>query len=530
LIDGLAPFQWSCKKRIYFFINNKELTKKTLILWFFILVKFGLHCIIVAPEYDLHRDEYLHLDQGKHLAWGYLSVPPFTSWTSYIILLLGNSEFWVKFFPALFGVLTMVVVWKAIEALGGNLFALILGATAVTFSVLLRMNMLYQPNSVDILAWTFLYFSILQYIKTEQNKWLYFAAAALGFGILNKYNVVFLIAGLVPALLLTSQRKIFTNKKLYLAAIITALIILPNLIWQYTHHFPVVHHMKLLSKTQLVNVDRLDFLKEQVLFFLGAMFVILAAFVAFFVYPAFRKYQVFFWSFVFTLSLFTYLKAKGYYAIGLYPIFIAFGSVYLEYLFTKKLIWLRYVSILVMVALFIPIYRVAFPTKSPSTIAHNSKAYQKLGLLRWEDGKDHELPQDFADMLGWRELAGKVDAQYAKMEDQEHTLVLCDNYGQAGAINYYSKYKNIRAVTMNADYIDWFPLDEEIRNVILIQNADDDDKERKREQAFFEKVSLTGKIENPYARERGTSVYALLNAKVSINKILKSEIEENRWE
>jgi hypothetical protein len=288
--------------------------------------------------------------------------------------------------------------------------------------------------------------------------------------------------------------------------------------------------MKLLSKTQLVNVDRLDFLKEQVLFFLGSMFVILAAFVSFFVYPAFRKYQVFFWSFVFTLSLFTYLKAKGYYAIGLYPIFIAFGSVYLEYLFTKKLIWLRYVSILVMVALFIPIYRVAFPTKSPSTIAQNSKAYQKLGLLRWEDGKDHELPQDFADMLGWRELAGKVDAEYAKMDDQKHTLVLCDNYGQAGAINYYSKYKNIRAVTMNADYIDWFPLDEEIRNVILIQNADDDDKERKREQAFFEKVSLTGKIENPYARERGTSVYALLNAKVSINKILKSEIEENRWE
>jgi uncharacterized protein (DUF2267 family) len=82
---------------------------------------------------------------------------------------------------------------------------------------------------------------------------------------------------------------------------------------------------------------------------------------------------------------------------------------------------------------------------------------------------------------------------------------------------------------MNADYIDWFPLDEEIKNVILIQNADDDDKERKREQAFFEKVSLTGKIENPYAREYGTSVYALLNAKVSINKILKSEIEENRW-
>ena len=165
--------------------------KKTIILWLFILIKFGLHCVIIGTGYDLHRDEYLHLDQAKHLAWGYLSVPPFTSWISYLILLLGNSVFWVKFFPALFGVLTMVVVWKAIEALKGGLFALILGATAVTFSVLLRINMLYQPSSADVFFWTLLYFSVLKYIESEDNKWLYLTAAVLGFGFLNKYNIIF---------------------------------------------------------------------------------------------------------------------------------------------------------------------------------------------------------------------------------------------------------------------------------------------------------------------------------------------------
>ena len=506
------------------------MAKKTLILWFFILVKFALHWIIVAPEYDLHRDEYLHLDQGKHLAWGYLSVPPFTSWTSYVILLLGNSEFWVKFFPALFGVLTMVVIWKTIESLGGGLFALILGATAITLSVLLRINMLYQPNSVDVLSWTLLYFSVLQYIRTEENKWLYLAAVVVGIGFLNKYNIVFLLAGLAPALLLTSQRKIFASKQLYIAAIIALVIILPNLIWQYQNNFPVFHHMALLKKTQLVNVNRLDFLKEQLLFFTSALFVILAGFISLFVYPPFRKYPVFFWAFLFTLSLFTYLRAKGYYAIGLYPIFIAFGAVYLESLFVNKRIWLRPVSIVVMVILFIPFFKVAFPINSPDFIAQHSKAYKDFGLLRWEDGKNHELPQDFADMLGWKELAQKVDADYEKIADKEHTLVLCDNYGQAGAINYYSKFKNIRAVTMNADYINWVPLDEEIKNVILIQSADDDDKERKKEQPLFREIRLTGQIESRYARERGTSIYVLLDARVSINKILEGDIRENRWE
>ena len=28
------------------------------------------------------------------------------------------------------------------------------------------------------------------------------------------------------------------------------------------------------------------------------------------------------------------------------------------------------------------------------------------GPLRWETGAMHELPQDYADMLGWQEMAG----------------------------------------------------------------------------------------------------------------------------
>jgi hypothetical protein len=89
-------------------------------------------------------------------------------------------------------------------------------------------------------------------------------------------------------------------------------------------------------------------------------------------------------------------------------------------------------------------------------------------LLRWEDGKDHSLPQDFADMLGWKELAQKVDKEYSKLSKSGKTLVLCDNYGQAGAINYYSN-KKVRAVSFNADYLNWFDLSEKYSNVIRVK-------------------------------------------------------------
>jgi hypothetical protein len=48
------------------------------VLILFILAKFILQYSLISPEYELQRDEYLHIDQANHLAWGYLSVPPVT--------------------------------------------------------------------------------------------------------------------------------------------------------------------------------------------------------------------------------------------------------------------------------------------------------------------------------------------------------------------------------------------------------------------------------------------------------------------
>jgi hypothetical protein len=485
--------------------------KNTFFLLFFIVLKVSMHLWLIHPAYDLHRDEYLHLDQARHLAWGYDSVPPFTSWISWIIMQLGNGVFWVKFFPALFGALTMVVVWKTIETLKGNLFALVLGAAAVIFSAMARLNILFQPNSLDILFWTLFYYTIVQYISSENKKWLMKAAVVFAFGFLNKYNIVFLVLGMLPALLLTPYRKIFLFKQLYWSILVALLIVSPNIIWQIRNHFPVVHHMQTLAATQLVNVNRLDFLKEQILFFAGALFVLLAAFISFFTYPPFYKYRLFFGSFVFTLMLFTYFKAKGYYAVGLYPILLAFGAVYLEKLFQGGWrYYLRPVAIAIPVLSFIPLLKIAFPLQPPAVVEQNAPRYKALNLLRWEDGKDHPLPQDFADMLGWKELAAKVDRAFEQIADSSHTLVLCDNYGEAGAINYYSAYKNISAVTREGDYYKWFLDDPKLlNNIVLVKDVGNPDTALTKERQLFKTVLPAGAIENGFAREQGTRIFVL---------------------
>ncbi|KRD08244.1 glycosyl transferase [Flavobacterium sp. Root901] len=499
------------------------MNKKLLILIGFIILKFILQYVLVSSEYDLQRDEYLHLDQANHLAWGYLSVPPVTSWFSYIIALLGNSVFWIRFFSALFGALTLLVVWKTVETLKGNLYALILSALCIVFSSLLRINMLYQPNSFDVLCWTTFYYILIQYIVTERPKWFYIGAVVFAFGFLNKYNILFLLIGLLPALILSKHRKIFVEKKLYFALILGLLLILPNLLWQYNNHFPIVHHMKELAETQLVNVDRAEFAKEQVLFFIGGFFVILSSFYALLFYKPFEKFKFFFASMVFTLIVFLYFKAKAYYAIGLYPIYIAFGSVYLSDVLQNG--WKRFlkpVFIALPLLFFIPMYFLAFPNKSPEKIVA-----EKLETHRWEDGKEHNLSQDFADMLGWKELARKTDSVYGLFPKSENTLVLCDNYGQAGAINYYTK-KGIKAVSFNADYINWFNLNLYYTNLIRIKEFEENSNEFKETSPFFESAFIGGGITNKYAREYGTTIFVFTKAKININKRLEEEIKEEK--
>lgn len=70
-------------------------------------IKFILPFILQDVTYELHRDEYLYLAEARHLAWGYMEVPPLLSVFARFSAVFGNGFFWVKFWPSLFGALTV---------------------------------------------------------------------------------------------------------------------------------------------------------------------------------------------------------------------------------------------------------------------------------------------------------------------------------------------------------------------------------------------------------------------------------------
>ncbi|HZL12209.1 MAG TPA: glycosyltransferase family 39 protein [Prolixibacteraceae bacterium] len=486
------------------------------ILILLVAVKLILQFVLVNPVYELHRDEFLHLDQAFHPAAGYISVPPFSSWIASLIYLFGGGIFWIRFFPAFFGALTIVFAWLIAEEIGGRLASKILVSVLLIFSVLARLNVLFQPNSFDILAWTIVFYFLIRYINTPQTKWLLLLAGIIALGLYNKYNILFLIAGLFAGLLLTPQRTIFTKKAFYITIALGLILFLPNIIWQIKNHFPVIHHMEALGRSQLVNINRIDFLMDQLKFGLIGI-ITLAAFWGLAFYKPFKSWRFIGWTFITVITLYTLSRGKSYYAIGLYPVLFAFGSVYLEAILKKwKIIFIPILAV-IQIVVFLSIAKFLMPVQSPSEIITNHETYEKMGLLHWEDGENHPLPQDFADMLGWREMADKALVAYQTIQASEvkNTLIFCDNYGQTGALNYYNRGKMPEAYSFNTDYIYWIPTQNQIQNMLLVGN-----KPSQKIIDLFTAIKLVGVVENEFAREKGTEIYLLTGAKPEVSGMI----------
>jgi hypothetical protein len=493
------------------------------ILLLLVGIKFALQLVLVNPVYELHRDEFLYLDQARHLDFGFICVPPFTSLISGAIHLLGGGLFWIRLFPALFGALTIVFTWLIVEAIGGSLLSRILASCALLFSVMVRINILFQPNSFDILAWTVIFYLLVKYIQSEKSAWIYSLSVVVAMGIYNKYTLVFLLAGLAVAFLLTSQRKLLVKASVWRAVLLLLLLLLPNILWQVVNHFPVMEHMKALKLTQLDNNSGVGFLKDQLMYFSGSLCLVVGGLIAFFVFKPFRPYRFVGITFIAVLVIFTALKAKAYYAIGLYPVLFAFGSVYIERILSLK--WGRVVATVLLasnLAVFMLTAHFIYPIATPSEIRQNPAPFEKMGMLRWEDGQNHLLPQDFADMVGWREMADKSLQAYSMIaaSERQNTLVFCDNYGQTGALNYYNRQRMPEAYSFNADYIHWLPRLDRIVNIVLVGR-----KPQKEMAAMFREVRLVGVVGSEFSREKETGIYLLLGANSDFTNVFYSTVD-----
>ncbi len=494
------------------------------------LLKFLIPYLLIHPDFELQRDEYLYYQQGQHLDLGYLENPPLLSYLGMISSWFGNKEWLIRFWPAFIGAFTVITTCLIAARLGGRAFAQFIAGFGIITGAFLRIHILFQPNILDIFFWTCSLYFLIKFIQTEKQKDLLLMTVCLALGWWSKYSVLFLLTAIVMGMLLTKQRTLFLQKRFYTATAIALLIILPNIWWQYEHKWPLIHHMQELRETQLVHISGMDFIKDQLLL-LFPVFIIWIAGLIWFIRN--KTYRIFSWIYVFVILLLVFGSGKSYYALGIYPVLLAAGGMVWEKLFaTRK--WLLYIIVALIAGLTLPFIPIALPAMSPEKLAvfYKEKGVDKIGLLKWEDQRDHELPQDFADMLGWKELADKTKKFFYSNSNyaMSNTIIYCRNYGQAGALPFYANddYFSDRIISDNGSFLLWISDRLWFKNIIYIGR----NMPAKDDEVFqhFEKVTVIDSVTNKLSRQFGDKIIYFENVDSTGLKLAQDGIKEMKKE
>lgn len=485
-------------------------------------VKLLVHVLVNAfGGYGIFRDEFYYWACADHLAWGYVDQPPFSiavlaGWTA----MFGDSMFSIRVLPVLCGAVVVFLTGKMVQELGGNRFAQVLAATAVIVAPgFLALHGFYSMNAFDHLFWAVLLFIVIKIIQTQNSKlWLLFGLVA-GLGLQNKISVLFLIFGLGVGILLTFHRRWLLDKFLWMGAAIAGLLFLPHIVWQIQHNWPTLEFMSFAATYKNVSLSPVQFFVEQIVNMNPVtVWIWLGGLVALLVSKPLRPFRLFAVAYFAIFLLFVLQNGKPYYLFPIYPVLFASGAAVFGALFSRRYIrWLKPATLILLVTFGLLIVPLALPILPVERFIQVSKV---IGLTP-SAGENHEmgvLPQHFADMHGWEEMVAEIAQVYHALPDSDKAAasIYVQNYGEAGAIDYYrDKYNLPPALCGHNNYYLW-GLRGQTGEVMIIFGGRQQDHEQ-----VYESVEMVTRFTHPYVMpyENNQPIYICRGLKMPLNEV-----------
>ena len=477
---------------------NKKMSSTNAILFYLSLFKLIL-LIVFAGNYGIFRDEYYYIEISKRLAWGYVDVQPLSE----VILsvsraLFGDSIFGIRVFSYLAGSVIVFISGLIARELNGSKFAQIFTAFLVIFSgVVLGTSSYFSMNSFDILLSALMFYFLIRLINTNNAKLWLVIGLLFGLGLQNKLTFLFLGFGLAVGLMLTQNREYLKSKEIWIGAAIAFIIFLPNIIWQIANNFPTLEFMRNASAYKNKPMSLIEFTLNSLLELNPgySLFVLTGIYFLFFNQQG-KVYSIIGWIYISVFLVFIFNNGKPYYMGVLYPVILAAGVIGADYLIEN---YLRPFVRTVLVILVIPSVFIVTPFAVPVLNVESFIKYSETLGIKPESGERSELgklPQFYADRFGWEEMVQKVASAYNMLskEERKEALIFGQNYGEAGAANFYRKKYNLpQAISSHNNFWIWgYPKDYKGDILIIIGSNYEDNSE------FFEDVQLVENHSNKY--------------------------------
>jgi len=482
------------------------------------LATLAIHLVFNAG-YGIFRDELYFIVCGDRPAWGYVDQPPLipllASWSH---ALFGNFLVGFRIVPALALSATVALSAEFTRTLGGGRFAQWLAGLCVLFSPqFLAIGLLFTTDTFQPLTWLACGWFLVRLAKSGDERWWIPFGVVVGLSLLSKYAIAFYVVALGIGLLLTPARRSLLRPWLYVGAIIGAIVVLPNVLWQHAHGWPFLELGKAAVNGKNVALSPVAFFAQQLLV-MGPLSapVWIAGLWASSRRPKLAVYRAFSIAYAVLFIFFVINHGKAYYMTPIYPTLLGIGAVVVES-WLQSVRWRRAALISVVVAgavaapMAIPVFSerafIAYSTMLGLAPSVTAAEHQKLGLL----------PQHFADQHGWPEMAEKIAGVYNALPpaDRAKAVFLGVDYGEAAAIDIFGRPLGLpTAISGHNNYFLWGPQGHD-GSVLIVMGPYWGEL-----LSAYRQVEVAGEIDNPYAMPYETGpIYVLREPKVPFSFI-----------
>jgi hypothetical protein len=423
-----------------------------------------LHAVVLlVSPYELHRDELLYAAMGTHLRLWAMDFPPFIALVANAQRELFGDVVWgLRVAPAIAGA---TLVWLACDTarrMGGTPAAQWLAGLCVLANALfLRSSSLFQPVVFDQLWWSLGLWALLRRALDDEPRWWLLVGAAFGLGLLTKFSVAFIGVGVLVGTVVAANRGDLRTAWPWMAGGLALTIGSPSIAGQFALGWPLVGQMRDLSASQLERVTPGQFIGEQVL--TGpAVFVAVIGLLRLLRDRAGSGTRAVGVACATAFGVVLALHGKGYYVGPIYPVLYGAGASQLsqwgEALWQRRSRWLVAGVSALQLAYGVLVLPMGVPVLPPEQMARY--VARLTGGDRTNTGEAIEIPQDYADMLGWRETADTVARVWRSLPpaDRDSAVIIAFNYGRAGALDWYGPRLGLpRPISPLGSYWFWGP-------------------------------------------------------------------------
>ena len=455
------------------------------------LAAFALH-LWVNGSYGYFRDELYFIVCGRHPSWGYTDQPPLTPLIAAASEAIFHSLRGLRLIPALAAAGTVALTAFAAGVLGGRLYARWLAGLAVFAGGALQVpGVIFTTDTLQPLAWLAISLFVIKAERDDAPRLWLAAGAVAGVAFLAKYTVALFLVSTAVGLLVTPQRRLLAGWGPWAAALIALAIVAPNLVWQAANGWPFVAHTAVLAAEKNIPLSPVSFLGQEILFLgPGSAPVWIAGLLAFAHWRPFARMRWVAVSWIFLVAAAVIGRGRPYYIAPAYPLLMAGGAVAWG-------AWLPRAAKPALAAFVIVGVIVAAPLVMPILPVSQYLEYQRLIGIKPGTGEKLKLgalPQYYADMFGWPEIAEAVAKAYQALppEDRARAVFFGRNYGEAAAVDVLgARWGGPPVVSAHENYFLWGPRGADGSVVFVLGGSREDHLKT------FRSVEPVGWIDNP---------------------------------